>query len=58
MKMQLFIFMYFQEECFLRLETPIARVTGFDTPFSHVFEPFYMPTKWRCFDGIKYLIEY
>lgn len=50
--------MYFQEECFLRLETPIARVTGFDTPFSHVFEPFYMPTKWRCFDGIKYLIEY
>ncbi|XP_065225035.1 2-oxoisovalerate dehydrogenase subunit beta, mitochondrial [Planococcus citri] len=47
-----------QEECFLHLESPIARVTGFDTPFPHVFEPFYLPNKWRCFQAIKELTEY
>ncbi|KVI08370.1 Transketolase, C-terminal [Cynara cardunculus var. scolymus] len=33
------------ERCFLRLEAPVARVCGLDTPFPLVFEPFYMPTK-------------
>ncbi|EEB19516.1 2-oxoisovalerate dehydrogenase, beta subunit, putative [Pediculus humanus corporis] len=47
-----------QRECFLHLEAPIMRVTGFDTPFPHVFEPFYLPTIWRCFEGIKKLMEY
>lgn len=47
-----------QEECFLNLEAPIHRVTGFDTPFSHVFEPFYIPTKWRCFEALKKIINY
>lgn len=47
-----------QSECFLNLEAPVARVTGFDTPFPNVFEPFYMPTKWRCLEAIKKLVEY
>jgi len=47
-----------QEECFLRLEAPVSRITGYDTPFPHVFEPFYLPDKWRCFQGIKELLEY
>lgn len=47
-----------QEECFLHLEAPIQRVTGYDTPFPHVFEPFYIPDKWRCFDSVKKLINY
>ncbi|KAH7728580.1 hypothetical protein AAVH_03891 [Aphelenchoides avenae] len=47
-----------QKECFLNLEAPVARVCGWDTPFPHVFEPFYLPTKWRCFDAVKKLINY
>ncbi|KAG7240615.1 hypothetical protein INR49_026670, partial [Caranx melampygus] len=31
------------EECFLNLEAPISRVCGYDTPFPHIFEPFYIP---------------
>ncbi|KAF5183085.1 Pyruvate dehydrogenase e1 component subunit beta [Thalictrum thalictroides] len=41
------------ESCFLRLEAPIARVCGLDTPFPLVFEPFYMPTKNKILDAIK-----
>ncbi|XP_039793518.1 2-oxoisovalerate dehydrogenase subunit beta 1, mitochondrial-like isoform X4 [Panicum virgatum] len=33
------------ERCFQRLEAPVARVCGLDTPFPLVYEPFYMPTK-------------
>nr|SVE85565.1 EOG090X0840 [Daphnia pulicaria] len=47
-----------QHECFLNLEAPIERVTGFDTPFPHMFEPFYMPDKWRCFEAVKKLVNY
>ncbi|CAG5041226.1 unnamed protein product [Parnassius apollo] len=47
-----------QEECFLHLEAPITRVTGWDTPFPHVFEPFYLPDKWRCYSALSKLIEY
>lgn len=47
-----------QEECFLHLEAPIQRVTGFDTPFPHVFEPFYLPDKWRCLSAIQKIISY
>ncbi|XP_026478141.1 2-oxoisovalerate dehydrogenase subunit beta, mitochondrial [Ctenocephalides felis] len=47
-----------QEECFLHLEAPIQRVTGHDTPFPHVFEPFYLPDKWRCFDAVKKILHY
>ncbi|CAB3408995.1 unnamed protein product [Caenorhabditis bovis] len=42
-----------QKRCFLNLEAPIERVCGFDTPFPHVHEPFYLPTVTRVFDAIK-----
>lgn len=48
----------FQEECFLNLEAPIARVTGFDTPFPHIFEPFYIPTKWRCLEAVLDIVKF
>lgn len=47
-----------QEECFLHLEAPIQRVTGWDTPFPHVFEPFYLPDKYRCLEAIRKVINY
>ncbi|KHJ87139.1 Transketolase protein [Oesophagostomum dentatum] len=47
-----------QRRCFLYLEAPIERVCGFDTPFPHVFEPFYLPTKWRLLDTIKKSTNY
>lgn len=47
-----------QERCFLNLEAPIARVCGWDTPFPHIFEPFYLPTKWRIVEAIKKLLHY
>lgn len=47
-----------QEECFLSLEAPIQRVCGHDTPFPLIFEPFYLPDKWRCFDAIKKITEF
>lgn len=47
-----------QEECFLHLEAPVKRVTGWDTPFPHVFEPFYLPDKWRCFAAVKSSLDY
>jgi len=47
-----------QEECFLSLEAPIQRVCGHDTPFPLIFEPFYLPDKWRVFDAIKKVTEF
>uniref|UniRef100_A0AC35TFP5 Transket_pyr domain-containing protein n=1 Tax=Rhabditophanes sp. KR3021 TaxID=114890 RepID=A0AC35TFP5_9BILA len=47
-----------QKECFLNLEAPIERVCGYDTPFPHVFETFYIPSKWRVFDAIKKTINF
>ncbi|PVD27932.1 hypothetical protein C0Q70_10508 [Pomacea canaliculata] len=47
-----------QSECFLNLEAPIERVCGYDTPFPHVFEPFYMPDKWRCLEAVKRLVNF
>ncbi|CAG8453454.1 4884_t:CDS:2, partial [Acaulospora morrowiae] len=41
------------ERCFLRLEAPIQRVCGWDTPFPLVFEKFYVPDAIRCLDAIK-----
>jgi len=54
----LFLFFFFQNECFLNLEAPVQRVCGYDTPFPHVFEAFYLPDKWRCIEAIKKLINY
>ena len=47
-----------QEACFLRLEAPIERVTGWDTPFPLVFEKYYVPSAVRCFDAIQRLMSY
>ncbi|KAJ0021327.1 hypothetical protein Pint_31474 [Pistacia integerrima] len=46
------------DRCFLRLEAPVARVCGLDTPFPLVFEPFYMPTKNKILDAIKSTVNY
>lgn len=48
----------FQSECFLHLEAPVSRVTGWDTPFPHVFEPFYLPDKIRCLSALQNLLNY
>ncbi|CAB4058869.1 BCKDHB [Lepeophtheirus salmonis] len=39
------------ENCFLNLESPIQRICGYDTPFPLIFEPFYLPDKWRCLEA-------
>ncbi|KAG0463454.1 hypothetical protein HPP92_019523 [Vanilla planifolia] len=46
------------ESCFLRLEAPVARICGLDTPFPLVYEPFYMPTKNKILDAIKATVKY
>uniref|UniRef100_A0A8C8VNU1 2-oxoisovalerate dehydrogenase subunit beta, mitochondrial n=1 Tax=Pelusios castaneus TaxID=367368 RepID=A0A8C8VNU1_9SAUR len=47
-----------QEQCFLNLEAPISRVCGYDTPFPHIYEPFYIPDKWKCYDVLRKMINY
>lgn len=48
----------FQESCFLHLEAPVQRVCGHDTPFPLIFEPFYLPDKWRCIEAIKKAVNF
>ena len=47
-----------QETCFLHLEAPIQRVAGWDTPFAYIYEPFYLPDKWRCLESVKKLMDF
>jgi len=47
-----------QENCFLSLEAPIQRVTGFDTPFPLVLENDYLPNKQRCLKALRQVIDY
>ncbi|KAI4381296.1 hypothetical protein MLD38_007379 [Melastoma candidum] len=42
----------------LPLEAPVARICGLDTPFSLVFEPFYMLTKNKMLDAIRSTVNY
>jgi pyruvate dehydrogenase E1 component beta subunit len=42
-----------QERCFLHLEAPIARVTGFDTPFPYTLEAEYLPRAPRILKAIR-----
>ena len=42
-----------QERCFYSLEAPIARVTGWDTPYPHAFEWEYFPGPQRVADALK-----
>lgn len=46
-----------QKRCFYRLEAPISRVCGYDTPFPMVFEKFYIPDDIKVFDAIKATCE-
>ncbi|MQM03114.1 hypothetical protein Taro_035890 [Colocasia esculenta] len=46
------------DRCFLRLEAPVTRVCGLDTPFPLVYEPFYLPTKNKVVDAIKAAVNY
>lgn len=47
-----------QEEAFDFLEAPLKRVCGYDTPFPLVFEPLYLPSAFKIFDGIKATVNY
>lgn len=46
------------KECFLNLEAPIERVTGWDTPFPHIQEPFYLPDKYRLYEAVQRVTDY
>jgi 2-oxoisovalerate dehydrogenase E1 component beta subunit len=46
-----------QERCFYRLEAPIARVAGFDTPYPHAFEWDYFPGPDRVARALKAVLE-
>nr|WP_297459121.1 transketolase C-terminal domain-containing protein [uncultured Halomonas sp.] len=47
-----------QQRCFLYLESPIARVTGLDTPFPLALEKEYMPDHLKVFEAIKHSINF
>ena len=47
-----------QESCFLYLESPILRVTGWDTPFPLALEKEYFPNELRTLDAIKACVGY
>lgn len=47
-----------QEECFLHLKSPIARVCGYDTPFPLVQEPLYLPTEWKIYEAVHKSLKY
>ncbi|BDG07709.1 alpha-ketoacid dehydrogenase subunit beta [Anaeromyxobacter paludicola] len=42
-----------QERCFLSLEAPITRVTGFDTPFPYTLEAEYLPRAPRILRALR-----
>ncbi len=46
-----------QERCFYHLESPVARVTGFDTPYPHSLEWAYFPGPVRIGDALRKVLE-
>ena len=46
-----------QEHCFYRLEAPIERVTGWDTPYPHAFEWEYFPGPKRVAKDMRKVME-
>ena len=46
-----------QERCFYHLEAPVARVTGFDTPYPHSLEWAYFPGPVRIGEALKKLLN-
>ena len=47
-----------QERCFLYLESPIARVTGTDTPFPLVLEKEHLPNHLKVYEAIRESVEF
>jgi 2-oxoisovalerate dehydrogenase E1 component beta subunit len=47
-----------QERCFLQLEAPVTRVTGFDTPFPYTLENEYLPRAPRILRAIREAVAY
>ena len=47
-----------QERCFLHLEAPIVRVTGFDTPFPYTLEMEYLPRAPRILKAIREVVSF
>jgi 2-oxoisovalerate dehydrogenase E1 component beta subunit len=46
-----------QEQCFFELEAPIARVTGWDTPYPHAFEWDYFPGPARVAAALRKVMD-
>jgi 2-oxoisovalerate dehydrogenase E1 component beta subunit len=46
-----------QERCFYKLEAPIQRVTGYDTPYPHSLEWEYFPTPPRIIKAMRAVME-
>jgi pyruvate dehydrogenase E1 component beta subunit len=47
-----------QERCFLHLEAPVTRVTGFDTPFPYTLESEYLPRAPRILKAIRETVAF
>jgi pyruvate dehydrogenase E1 component beta subunit len=47
-----------QERCFLHLEAPVARVTGYDTPFPFTLENEYLPRAPRILQALRAAVAY
>ncbi|HME91268.1 MAG TPA: alpha-ketoacid dehydrogenase subunit beta, partial [Myxococcaceae bacterium] len=47
-----------QERCFVYLQAPIKRVTGWDTPFPYTLENEYLPRAPRILQGIRETAEF
>jgi 2-oxoisovalerate dehydrogenase E1 component beta subunit len=46
-----------QEHCFFRLEAPVERITGWDTPYPHAFEWEYFPGPRRIAAALKRALD-
>ncbi|KAG8901567.1 hypothetical protein FRC01_009809 [Tulasnella sp. 417] len=46
------------ERCFLKMEAPVRRVTGWDTPVPLVYEKFYVPDAVRVMDALVETLTY
>ena len=47
-----------QQECFLHLESPIARVCGMDTPYPLALEKEYVSDHLKVYEAIKHSVNY
>lgn len=47
-----------QERSFLHLKAPVARVTGFDTPFPYALEKIYLPDVRRTLDAVRGAVNF